>query len=176
MRRIVVPASNVSKRMLSLSTLGSFAQVTVGHDGSVVLEIDDDAAGLAWFMDDTPSDDSEFTLIVSNSQLRADADSPAKGRVDLLTVLMHELGHVLGLPDVPESELPYRIMATPLAPGVRRLPTAADFEWLQARATVTSDGTAMGGLVQTPRPGVFVDALQWNNVPNVVSVGCSTTT
>jgi hypothetical protein len=56
--------------------------------GGSRIEIDIDAAGYGWFVDATPLDDSEFG--------RA-SPSPAAGRADLLTVVMHELGHVLGL-------------------------------------------------------------------------------
>jgi hypothetical protein len=41
--------------------------------------------------------------------------------VDALTVVMHEMGHALGLPDGAVG-----VMAESLAPGTRNLPTAAD--------------------------------------------------
>jgi uncharacterized repeat protein (TIGR01451 family) len=55
--------------------------------------------------------------------------------MDLLTVLIHELGHVIGLSDLPADEYPDQIMAGELPVGVRRLP-AADF-----RAVQESTGT-----------------------------------
>jgi hypothetical protein len=54
-----------------------------------VIYIDVDAAGHGWFIDATPYDDAEF----------ADASGEAAGRMDLLTVLGHEIGNVLGLQD-----------------------------------------------------------------------------
>ncbi|GGO80245.1 hypothetical protein GCM10011348_16530 [Marinobacterium nitratireducens] len=54
-------------------------------DGNVIL-VDIDAAGWGWFIDSTPDDDSEFDT----------ADGSASGMMDLLTVLRHELGHLLG--------------------------------------------------------------------------------
>jgi hypothetical protein len=45
------------------------------------------------------------------------------GRMDLLSVLGHELGHVLGLKDSLDTR---DVMGESLAPGVRRLPAATD--------------------------------------------------
>ncbi len=63
--------------------------------GNVVL-IDQDAAGYGWFIDPTPADDLEFRYDVSSGALVSVGDSPASGRADLLTAIMHELGHMLG--------------------------------------------------------------------------------
>jgi hypothetical protein len=43
-------------------------------------------------------------------------------KVDLLTVVSHELGHELGLPDVATQTHPGDVMDDTLAPGVKRLP------------------------------------------------------
>jgi hypothetical protein len=53
--------------------------------------------------------------------------SPTSSQVDLLTVVMHEMGHALGLPDIatPGST---DLMAEALAPGMRRLPSMADVD------------------------------------------------
>ena len=64
-------------------------------DGSVI-SIDTDAAGHGWFVDPTPGDSSEFAVTLTDSRSAANADSDAFGRIDLLTVLVHEIGHVLG--------------------------------------------------------------------------------
>jgi hypothetical protein len=77
-------------------------------DGTIVLDYS--AAGHGWFVDADPFDDP----------LEFDADgvavpgSAADGRVDLLTAIMHEIGHTLGLPH-GVSEL----LSNELDPGVR---------------------------------------------------------
>ena len=58
--------------------------------------------------------------------MTAPSTSPASGKMDLLTVVMHELGHVLGLYDVDTSDHPGDLMDLTLAPGIRRLPMPAD--------------------------------------------------
>src|SRR3990172_2762783 len=58
--------------------------------------IDTDAAGYGWFVDPTPGDSSECGVALTAYRLAAGAGSDAFGRVDLLTVLFHEIGHVLG--------------------------------------------------------------------------------
>jgi len=57
--------------------------------------IDLDAAGYGWFVDTTPWDDLEFSRRTGTDTLTATLDSAARRRVDLLTTLMHEFGHVL---------------------------------------------------------------------------------
>jgi hypothetical protein len=74
--------------------------------------LDASAAGYGWFIDPTPLTAKEF---------RADGSAvpggPASGRVDLLTVVMHELGHIAGLPDDDGNDL----MGGTLSAGVRRV-------------------------------------------------------
>jgi hypothetical protein len=78
--------------------------------------LDRDAAGHGWFVDQTPADTSD---------LRGTELIPFyAGEVDLLTVMAHELGHVLGYDDSGTDGL----MAEYLGTGVRRLPTPQDME------------------------------------------------
>ena len=65
-----------------------------------------------------PSEHEEFSL--TDKGLVA-TDSEAANRVDLLTVVLHELGHVLGFGDDPSDELP-TLMQAQLGLGTRRLP------------------------------------------------------
>jgi hypothetical protein len=84
-------------------------------EGNAIL-IDVDAAGHGWFIDPTPDDDGEFRRF-DGSVMEATNASPAAGRIDLLTAVMHELGHIVGLDHTEEG-----LMADSLATGARLLP------------------------------------------------------
>jgi hypothetical protein len=84
-----------------------------------VISLDADATGYGWFVDPTPADDAEFA--VPTAGRGADPTSPATGRMDLLTVVMHELGHVLGL-DSRFGGDSSDLMTAELWTGARRTP------------------------------------------------------
>ena len=84
--------------------------------GTTIL-IDRDAAGYGWFVDPTPGDDVEFAEHLGADTLAAANGSLAAARVDLLTTVMHEMGHVLGYRDDDSGDL----MNATLPLGVRRL-------------------------------------------------------
>src|SRR5262249_57304648 len=90
--------------------------------GSTVVTLDATAAGYGWFVDPTPADDTEFDGVVASQELQARPGSPAFARMDLLTVVEHELGHVLGLGDLDPQTVPHDLLTETLAPGVRRFP------------------------------------------------------
>lgn len=128
--------------------------------GTITVDVDADGAG--WFVDETPSEDSEFTRVY------ADGDAlgrPGESRYDLLTLLMHEIGHVAGFTDsfsgfaslitfdqgvaaiatsdgdvVLASDLdhvatglrPFDLMNSSLRPGLRKLPSPENIEILNA--------------------------------------------
>jgi hypothetical protein len=79
-----------------------------------VVLIDDNAAGYGWYVDPGTSGDP---------QLGSGRKIPAAGHVDLLTVVAHELGHVLGITELSD---PRDVMFQDLELGVRKIPTAAD--------------------------------------------------
>jgi hypothetical protein len=80
----------------------------LGQASGHTITLDRNAADWGWFIDPTPRDDSEFTM---------PGDQGEQGRMDLLTVLMHEMGHVLGREHEQAG-----LMAETLLPGVRELP------------------------------------------------------
>src|SRR5439155_1830371 len=67
----------------------------------------------------------EFTAGEIGAERQAGAGSPAHGRMDLLTVVMHELGHVLGHDDLPVATHPHELMTEDIPTGARRAPPAA---------------------------------------------------
>ncbi len=74
----------------------------------VVLDID--AAGKGWFVDSTPQEDSEF----SGSTL-----GQVEG-IDLLSVVTHEFGHILGLQDIYDASQATDVMYGLFDEGERR--------------------------------------------------------
>lgn len=71
------------------------------------ITLDTNGAGWGWFVDPSPEDNAEFVPLDSaypeaQGDYTAAPGSEAEGKLDLLTVLIHELGHVLGLP-MPQS-------------------------------------------------------------------------
>jgi hypothetical protein len=99
---LVAPGSlaNVNVQMADLG--GDLLGIAFGD--LIVLDID--AAGFGWFVDRTPADDIEFQV----------ASPLTQGRVDLLTVISHELGHILGLSHHEDES---HLMSDQLAPGTR---------------------------------------------------------
>ena len=92
----------------------------VGTSEHGVINIDVDGAGFGWFVDSTPGEDSEFNG--SGTRLAADSGGAADGRLDLLTVLMHELGHQIGLDDEYVTSSGDDVMFGYMKVGERRLP------------------------------------------------------
>ena len=108
--------------LVSVSDLGG---LTLGESGLGTITLDSDAAGWRWFLDSTPGDDSEYSG--SGSNLAAvDALGMAGTRIDLLTVLTHELGHQIGLSDISAPGSSDELMYGTIGAGQRRLPGSDD--------------------------------------------------
>jgi hypothetical protein len=105
--------SSLTGARVELASLdGDLLGLAVQKTGTIL--IDDDAAGHGWFVDSTPALDEEFSGGV------ALAGGPAAGRMDLLTALLHEAGHLAGLGDLDPAIYPDALMAGTLPAGVRR--------------------------------------------------------
>lgn len=60
---------------------------TLGMASGTTIWLDDNAAGWGWYLDDDPKSDNEFWTPGNQGE---------QNRMDLLTVLAHEVGHLLG--------------------------------------------------------------------------------
>ncbi len=120
--------SNIADRLSALTiAIADLPSDRLGEalPGRIVLDVT--AAGQGWFIDATPLADEEF----AGEPLTA-IDPDSLGRIDLLTVLLHELAHHLGADDLDIAEHPGELLAETLPPGNRRLPTSEDFDLLFA--------------------------------------------
>lgn len=126
-----------------------------GVTGNQLL-VDVNAAGYGWFIDLTPERNEDFVTV--NGQMQANANSAAANRIDLLTVLLHELSHSLGQNHAEESE--NSLLSEELGVGTRRLPVAGsdtagrltDVETSSSHANVddqfSTDSTLLNALSQ----------------------------
>jgi cyclophilin family peptidyl-prolyl cis-trans isomerase len=87
----------------------------LGETSGNTIWIDNDAAGYGWFVDPTPGDDVEFGDLLGSRSSAARPDTAAAERVDLLTAVMHEMGHLLGYQHAADD-----LMQAVLPLGVRR--------------------------------------------------------
>jgi VCBS repeat-containing protein len=122
-----IPNIDVNIADLPATSVGQ----TVAHTPSTGLRtsitLDLDAAGHGWFIDSTPFDNSEFLPTSNPGEWIAKPGSAAEGKMDTLSVLLHEYGHVLGLDHSADA---HALMGEALKPGVRHLPSASDYEAL----------------------------------------------
>jgi hypothetical protein len=100
---------------------GSLLGLTYQH----TIWIDQNAQGYGWYIDVSASSTAAFTQVTGANELQAAPGSPAYGHVDLLTVVTHELGHVLGFASIDPGILGHDWMTATLETGVRRYPDAA---------------------------------------------------
>ena len=134
-----------------------------GHLGAAsanAIFLDINGAGYGWFVDSTPLINEEFQLI--DGQLAAIPGGSSDGQMDLLTVVLHELGHVLGLDDLSSTSAAGSLMSENIAAGIRRLPngipaggglstTPSSFAPASSSGDSSPDGLL--GLLETPLVG-----------------------
>jgi membrane-associated phospholipid phosphatase len=107
---------NIDVRIADLGGL------TLGQAANGGIVLDDNAAGWGWFVDRTPGSDREFTRRGNQGE---------RNRMDLLSVLTHEVGHLLGYDHEAGG-----VMQQTLDAGVRQTVGAA--------MTTTSDRPGAG--------------------------------
>jgi probable HAF family extracellular repeat protein len=106
----------------------------LGEAAGQTVSLDANAAGWGWFIDPTPRGDSEFTTPGNQGEQQ---------RMDLLTVLEHELGHVLGYEHSRAG-----VMLDALPPGTRRTPRSA----VSLSDPVGRDWASLATALDTTRP------------------------
>ena len=102
--------------------VGDLGTSILGVEAAGAITINQTAAGHNWYAGATTAGRA-FGLTGPGGEAVAGSGSPAADDVDLLTVLEHELGHVIGLSDNTQSG---DLMDITLGLGVRRAPTAGD--------------------------------------------------
>ena len=148
----------VEIRITDLS--GSYLGLTVGG----TIWIDKNAAGYGWFIDPTPGDDEEFALAAGVQTRQALDGTVAAKRIDLRTVVTHEMGHVLGLEHSEEG-----VMQERLAPGVRH-PLGCGCPACAAAVSVT-EGAALSMLPIIHEAAAGLSAPGSSVQPALVSTG-----
>ncbi len=169
--------TNLPTGHLAEGTITSYN--TNGTPKTATITIDDDANGVGWFVDSTPGDSSEFQGVGElgsegvGEYFQAAPNSSASGKYDLLTAILHEMGHTLGIingysefdkhikngifttdtfttkltPDgshLDSTLYPYDLMNTSLKPGVRKLPSKMD--WAIINALNSGIGSGVSGV------------------------------
>jgi hypothetical protein len=145
-----------------IGTLGG-AALGLTDLGGTVVQLDATAAGYGWFIDPT-SGDAAFRTGAESQELSALPGGAAYGRMDLLTVVEHELGHVLGLGDLDPSAAANDLMTTTLSAGVRRLVEPSD-----GLATPVADMASTPAVPQPPGTSVVESAAVPAALPDVTA-------
>jgi large repetitive protein len=145
-------ASQLAALHATTFSVANLGGTTIGEETPGHIVIDTSAAGHGWYIDPTPSDNSEFTNAqnAAGTDLLTDPSNAAAGHMDLLTAVMHELGHVIGLPDTTAPADANDLMYINLVDGERKLPDAADVG--QALVGTPVAGITMPSFGSSPTP------------------------
>jgi hypothetical protein len=129
-----VDTSALSGNDVRIADLGG---LTVGTAVAEVIWLDDNAAGWGWFVSRTPRSDFEFTRRGNHGE---------KNRMEPLTVLTYEVGHLLG-----DEHEPGEVMQETWEAGTRRTTGPA-----AARAGLDAVPTSVAWTADTPWIDGFV--------------------
>jgi hypothetical protein len=132
-------------------TTAPLATGAVGQTTGNTITLDNNANGYGWYIDLTPGLNEEFLPTSNPYEWVAKPGSEAEGKMDLLTVLLHEAAHSLGLDHTADA---HALMAPTLQPGVRRLPSPELLAELQRGSNddLLADGRVGTSFVPTRNP------------------------
>lgn len=83
--------TNLPSGQLAEATIIDFDDTRNSNAGTIL--IDHDANGVGWFIDPTPSDNSEFIPQNTDTYLLAAAESEAHGKYDMTTIVLCKIAH-----------------------------------------------------------------------------------
>ncbi|MEY2481541.1 MAG: hypothetical protein QOK24_69, partial [Verrucomicrobiota bacterium] len=123
-------ASGLSKEQVAILRslkfeVADLPSLKLGEANGDRIRVSRNAGGNGWFIS-SAQDDKQFTKSISATRSYTEAMSAPAGRVDLLTTIMHEMGHALGLPDSYDAKDRDKVMYGFLTNGERRVPAMGD--------------------------------------------------
>ncbi len=94
---IMMDPTNPSTSAFASNTVPDSNGVPVSGDVTINMALDS-MGNTKWYLDPTPDDHSEFMGTLANAFARSPTPGgPADGKRDLRTLLIHELGHTMGI-------------------------------------------------------------------------------
>ncbi|MBI5429000.1 MAG: matrixin family metalloprotease [Nitrosomonadales bacterium] len=129
-------------------TFGALDGGALGLTNASGITLDTNAANYNWYIDTTPGSNEEYLPTSNPYEWVAKAGSAAEGKMDMLSVLLHEYGHALGIDHSTDG---HDYMATTLTPGVRRMPSAEEMALMQ-QLVAQAKGEMVATFSPSPSP------------------------
>ena len=117
-----IPAEAVARMQAMTFEMTDLPDGQLASANSTQVKIDATAAGYGWYVDLSPMEDSEFDIPVRGKERQATEYSSAFGQMDLLTVVMRQLGRALGREKLRLESPQGWLLQNTLSTGTRRAP------------------------------------------------------